>query len=312
MAAHYTRGYLMARYGTWRPLNADTWNRQPRLATPDIISLHTMVGTLAGTDSMFRRNGYSGTFSHFGLGHDGTVYQWQDTAYRAAANLNGNHRIISVETADRGTGFPAWDVNDGNAVPAWTPAQTEALARMIAFLCRAHDIPCQLIPDSRAGRRGIGYHRQGVDGSFADHRVPDGELWSSARGKVCPGSRRIAQIPQVIARARELLPNIAQEADDMPLTNDDLAAVRDIVWRAPIDDVTQAVAPGQPLVQIAAWEHVQRANAFAFYARGEAQYAADQTDKISSRLDALEQELTALKVAGGLDPAVRYRLVAEA
>ena len=190
----------MARFGTWAPL-ASNWASQPRMAQVDIISVHTMVGSLPVVDGMFRRNGFGGTFSHFGIGGDGSCTQWQDTAYRAAANYNGNWHIISVECADVGAPFPAWNTNDGNAVPAFSDAQIETLARLIATIAPAHNIPIVLIPDAKPGRRGIGYHRQGVPG----YMVPGAEQWSTAQGKVCPGNRRIAQIPQVIARAQQIV-----------------------------------------------------------------------------------------------------------
>lgn len=190
----------MARFGTWAPL-ASNWASQPRMSQVDIISIHTAVGSLASTDAYFRRNGFGGTFSHFGIGGDGSCTQWQDTAYRAAANYNGNWHIISVECADVGAPFPAWNTNDGNAVPAFSDAQIETLARLIATIAPAHNIPIALIPDAKPGRRGIGYHRQGVPG----YMVAGAEQWSTAQGKVCPGNRRIAQIPQVIARAQQIV-----------------------------------------------------------------------------------------------------------
>lgn len=206
----------MARFGVWKPLAAN-WSSQAKMARADILSVHTMAGSLAGTDGMWRKTGYSGSHSHFGIGGYGECWQWQDTMYRAAANMNGNHHIISVECADVGPPFPAWNLNDGNAVPAFTPDQVETLAQLCAAMCRAHDMPCELIPDAKPGRRGIGYHRLGVPG----YMVPGAEQWSTARGKVCPGNRRIAQIPQVITRARAILGGAATttalkaEAPDM-------------------------------------------------------------------------------------------------
>jgi N-acetylmuramoyl-L-alanine amidase len=183
----------------WRPLGPQT---QARMSRHDIVVLHTMVGTLWGTDSYFMRDGYGGVESHFGVGHDGEVLQWQDTDFVAEANLNGNRRCISIETADTGPGFPSWT---GTNVPAWTDAQIEAIAQIIAWCCRTHDIPCELIPDTKPNRRGIGYHRQGIRGSYPDGLVSGGEVWSTAVGKVCPGDRRVAQVPRVISRARQLL-----------------------------------------------------------------------------------------------------------
>jgi hypothetical protein len=186
------------RYGIWDPLGPQT---QARMSRHDIVCFHTMVGSLAGTSSMFHRDGYGGTESHFGVAGDGTVRQWQDTDYVAEANLNGNHRIISIETADYGEpAFGKWDTANSALVPAWTGAQIQALAEITAACCDAYDIPIALVPDSLPTRRGIAYHRQGID----PWRVADGELWSAARGKACPGDRRIAQVPRVIELARSL------------------------------------------------------------------------------------------------------------
>lgn len=163
-----------------------------------------MAGTLAGTSAEFHKNGYGGLESHFGMGTDGHVLQWQDCLFEADANFNGNHHIISMETQDRGDGFPSWT---GSDVPAWTPAQVDALVAWLVWVTdpRTHvscpagwachgGIPRALVPDSRPGRRGIGYHRQGID----PWRVPDGERWSASTGKVCPGDRRILQLVNVI------------------------------------------------------------------------------------------------------------------
>lgn len=196
--------------------------RQIRTARPmsrhDVVCLHTMVGTLAGTENHFRRVELE---SHFGVDADGAVVQWQDVELVARANGEGNHRLISVETVDKGPGFPSWT---GADVPAWNDAQVEAIARLLAWLCDRYAIPCAPIPDSLPARRGIGYHRQGVRGSFPDGLRPGGELWSSATGKVCPGDRRIAQVPAIIARANVLLSPMSGEATTMRyvnLTNDD-------------------------------------------------------------------------------------------
>ena len=193
-------------HAAYRPLGPQT---QARVQVHDIICLHTMVGSLSGTDAFFKNNGYSGTESHFGVGGNGTVYQWQDLDYVADANLDGNWHIVSIETADIGPEFPRWDTNDGDAVPGWTDSQVEAIANVVAWCCEKYDIPVKLIPDAKPGRRGIGYHRQGVPGFMA----AGAEQWSKARGKVCPGDRRIAEIPQVIGRAAEL---VGRPSDPQP------------------------------------------------------------------------------------------------
>lgn len=205
----------MPRYpsATWKPL-APNWASQGKMSRHDVVCLHTMVGSLDGTDSFFRADGYGGTESHFGVGGDGRVYQWQDTTYRAEANADGNHRLISIETEDRNSKiFTRWD---GSNVPAWTDAQLDELARLVAWCCTVHDIPCQLISDSKPGTRGVGFHRLGIEGNYPNGRVPGGEIWSTARGKICPGDARIAQMPKLVEKARRIQGGVA--AVPAPLT----------------------------------------------------------------------------------------------
>jgi hypothetical protein len=200
----------MARFpgAVYRPLGRQT---EPRLSTHDIVCLHTMVGYLTSTDALFHEGGYTGTEAHFGVGGkwgpdvhaglDGVVYQWQDTDRQADANADGNHRIISIETADNAAA-------DGADIAAWTPAQVESIAQVTAWCCRRYTIPATLVPDSRPGRRGVAYHRQGID----PWRVSGGERWSVARGKECPGDRRIEQLQDVvIPRVRGILDSSGEE-----------------------------------------------------------------------------------------------------
>jgi hypothetical protein len=199
----------------WKPLPRGFGTK---MAAFDIVCLHTMVGSLAGTDGYFRGL-TNGVNSHFGTGGGGEIWQWGDTAMRSGANGNGNHHIISIENADMGAGFAAWNTNDGAAVPAFTAAQIEANAKICAWANRTHGIPLELIPDAKPGRRGIGYHRLGVPG----YMVAGAEQWSSSTGKVCPGNRRIAQVPQIIARARQL----AGGAAPTPTVEDDMFEASD-------------------------------------------------------------------------------------
>lgn len=114
--------------------------------------------------------------------------QYVDTGYQAPAQLDGNHRMISCETQ----GGVGADLNVG-----WTVAQLNRLA-WIAWQCSVrHGFPLKAMTTSRPTARGIGYHRLGVN----PWRVSDGELWSSANGKVCPGDARVKQIPSIITKA---------------------------------------------------------------------------------------------------------------
>ena len=226
----------------YKPLGPQT---EPRMTGHDVVCLHTMVGYLSSTDAYFRAAngvGYAGTESHFGvggqwgkdasLGLDGTVWQWQDIAYQADANLDGNPTTISIETAD----------NAARPIKPWTPLQCEAIAQILAWLCsrEAHaecpsswtchreGIPLALITDTKPGRRGIGYHRQGCD----PWRVEGGVRWSGSYGKDCPTEPRIQQIPAVIARAQEITNH---QEDDIMATIDELRAViRAEIMDAPV------------------------------------------------------------------------------
>jgi len=193
-----------------------------------------MVGNLSSTDRFFRANGWGGTESHFGVGGkwgdglDGVVYQWQDTEFSADANFEGNDRIISIETGDNAPQSPA-------DIEPWTPKQLDAIVAITAWACKKYSIPAVLIPDSMPGRRGIGFHRLGVQHSGGTHPAgflqPGGERWSTKVGKECPGPQRIAQIPGIVARVKAVLAGKTQEAD-VALSEPDLAKIANEVWTA--------------------------------------------------------------------------------
>ncbi len=173
----------------------------------DIVCVHTIVGYAPAHAA------------HFSVKADGTIQQSRDTAYRSAANLDGNHRIIAIENEDHGPAFGAWS---GSNVPRLTAAQVQANGRILAWAHTQHGIPLRLCPDSRPGSRGLAYHRQGIDGNFGGYRfggrVPGGEVWTQHFGKVCPGDNRIAQLPDILAAARGGRDD--DPGDDMPTPRD--------------------------------------------------------------------------------------------
>ena len=160
---------------------------------PRFINHHTMVGTLAGTESYFSGSGRP--YSHFGLGGNGELRQWQDLRYRAASDLQGNAWSISWETADHGPPFAPWS---GSNVPAWTDAQLEMMAKTDAWLCLRFGIPAVDVQNSAPIPDGLSVHRYGID----PWRITGGLRYSSSRGKVCPGDRRIHQFK------KELVPEV--------------------------------------------------------------------------------------------------------
>lgn len=188
----------MSRYpsATWKPIRDTSTAR----LTKDILCLHTAVTSATGCWNYFDRLDVK-VYSHGVIGGiwggdagknlDGVAWQMADTNYRAAANLDGNWRVISWETAD----------NAARPIAAWTPRQCDTIVRIMVDAHRLDGIPLMLIPDSKPGRRGVAYHRLGCD----PYRISGGEHWSSSYGKDCPTDVRIKQLPALIQRARDIV-----------------------------------------------------------------------------------------------------------
>jgi hypothetical protein len=231
----------------YKPLSSQ--QTQPAMTAHDIACAHTMVGNLTSTHGMFMENGYGGTESHVGVGGkwgpdadkglDGVAYQWQDMRYSADANLDGSRRIISVETADNAP-HDAADIQD------WTQKQLDKLIEMFTRICSLDfhkncpehwvcrqgvvwngvkvAIPPVLVPDSKPSRRGLAYHRQGIN----PWRVSGGEKWSKYDGKECPADRRIKQFKEIVIPAVQA--NIKGNTVDME--EQDMAQDTFIAWHS--------------------------------------------------------------------------------
>ena len=210
----------------WYPeaIRKEIIRHRTAIVGPRRYMLHTAVSAASSLFNYFNQSG--NPTSHFYVRADGIVEQYVSTAYRAPAQLEGNRDSIGVETQDLGGPFPSWS---GSNVPAWTDAQVKSLARIGAWLHATHGIKLQLCPNSRPGSEGFAYHRQGID----PWRVSGGELWSTTRGKVCPGDRRVKQVPDVLARAKQII--AGSEEGDMPLNADDKEWFRFTI-RAIIDE----------------------------------------------------------------------------
>ncbi|MFJ8391125.1 N-acetylmuramoyl-L-alanine amidase [Streptomyces sp. NPDC094438] len=164
----------MARFSsaTWRPI-ADNYTAGGQDAVYGVV-IHIMDGTLAGTDSWFRNTAAQAS-SHFGTGRSGQLYQWVDTANRAWAQVGGNRTWLSVE-------------NEGRGGDALTDAQITRCAEVLAWAHKTHGVPLQLA--SGPSGRGLGYHAMG------------GSAWGGHTS--CPGSKVVAQLDDILARAKSL------------------------------------------------------------------------------------------------------------
>lgn len=201
---------------SWRPLGTQI---EPRI-TPRILVFHTMVGYLRSTDTLFRRDGYTGTESHFGVGGpwdgadlDGAVWQWQAIDYQADAQNAGNAYATSIETSD-----------GGEPLRAWSARQLTALVGIGVWWCRQTGAPARLVTST--SQSGIGYHAQ------FDAWAPD--------GRTCPARTRIAQLLDIVIPriAAGISPNPPppDNGDDMPLTQDDLNKIAATVWGSRFGD----------------------------------------------------------------------------
>jgi hypothetical protein len=215
----------------WKPFD----DKGTTLLRHDIVCAHTMVGSLDG--SFAWANGDGRAYWHFGMAGSGETWQCHDLRYRSAANLDGNPYVIPIETADMGSPFAAWSGQCGD-VPAWTGAQVTRLIALIAWLCVRYAIPPVIIPDTKPGRRGLAYHRQGVPNS------PEWETgnlrWSSSVGKCCPDWRRIEQFKtKIVPGVRALV-----LGEDVPLNDDDKTIIRNILKQEIPGLVQDAVKKG--------------------------------------------------------------------
>jgi N-acetylmuramoyl-L-alanine amidase-like protein len=197
------------------------------------ITVHTMVGTVGGTESFFSPAGRP--YSHFGAGGDGRIRQWQDLRFRAASDRNGNPYSISIECEDHGPAFPAWS---GSDVPRFTAAQANSLVVLLSWLCHRFGLPKRAIGSSCPHERGIAWHRLGID----PWRNRNCLSWSKSRGKACPGDRRIHQL------IHEIIPRVSSPPEVDEVTPDDHKKIQAHVHaavRSEVQRLGQYLAAGE-------------------------------------------------------------------
>lgn len=188
----------MARYpdATWRPIDS-SYLPSSSLSLHNRVNLHTAValGSLHGYFNQPNRPS-----SHFYVLKSGAVEQYVDTGKRAEADLDGNDATVSIET-EGGTS------SDPDA-ETWTPAQVEAIVDLCRWIMDTHNIPLRLATSSKTDStsKGLSWHRLGIDGNFpalpsilAGRQQRGGGMhYSSSFGKVCPGDKKIEQVPGIL------------------------------------------------------------------------------------------------------------------
>jgi hypothetical protein len=185
----------------WHPVRNYTNDGQDEVRG---VVVHIMAGTLDGSQGWFN-NPTAQASSHFGTGKAGALRQWVDTADRAWAQSAGNRAWLSVE-------------NEGKGGDALTDAQLDRNAQVLAWAHKVYDVPLRLA--TGPNDHGLAFHAMG------------GEAWGGHSS--CPGPRIVAQLPEIVARAKKLAAAPTKENDDMdPI---DVWAYRNKNAKGPIPD----------------------------------------------------------------------------
>ena len=153
------------------------------------ITLHIMVGHLAGTDSVFKNSG-SQASAHYGIGADGTIHQYvsENDGSWSDANYASNNSTISIEHEGGMAGVPC------------TQACMDASARLCADIAR------------RYGWTHL-WH-DGLNGNVWLHREVPGTDHYGCPDKAVNG----LNVEYVINKANQLLGG----TDNMALTDEDI------------------------------------------------------------------------------------------
>lgn len=142
------------------------------------VVMHTMVGNLPGTITVFNDPSYKAS-SHFGIDRSGRIHQFGPIGkgWIAWAQVAGNLEWYSIEHAD-----------NGNTRNPLTDAQITASAQLVEMLSAFAGFPLQ-VTDS-VNRKGYGTHVMG------------GAAWG---GHTCPGpGPRAGQRTAIIALAKQI------------------------------------------------------------------------------------------------------------
>src|SRR5579859_5340241 len=141
------------------------------------VVMHTMVGNLPGTISVFNTPGYNAS-AHFGIDQNGHIHQFGPVnGWMAWAQMAGNPSWYSIEHAD--------NANPDNPL---TDAQLTASAQVVEALAAYGNFPLREADSPDA--EGYGVHSMG-GASWGGHTCPDSP----------PMQVRSRQRPEILRRA---------------------------------------------------------------------------------------------------------------
>lgn len=145
----------------------------------DGIVLHTAASDAGGLGhyTYWARDSV-GVSCHFYVDRDGTVWQFMPLEETSWTSVQGCWRTIGIETQ----GWPG---------EAWTDAQVNSLARIVAWAASVEGWPIRAMASTSMAERGVGYHSLKYGG----------EVWNP-NDHDCPGNTRVSQIPLILSLAR--------------------------------------------------------------------------------------------------------------
>lgn len=169
-----------------------TWSPSPNHGGRRIdfrwLIVHRTVGSFPG-DLKTLRNAATQTGATFYVRKSGEIHQLHDTTDVPWTSKDANPRSVTIEF-------------EAGANDALTPAQVEAGAEIAVFVHKAHGTPLVAVTNP-AKQGGVSYHR---------HGAMFGLDWGRT---ACPGDKVVAQIPGLVARARQIVGGVdAPETDE--------------------------------------------------------------------------------------------------
>lgn len=247
------------------------WKPLPEAGAPDghtktqfiVHSTGTMASAAANWNYFLRPDVVVESTFIVGWGPEDPTLQIMDSTDNADANGSANRRGISVEVVGDGVGgYNDWQIRELVRLGSWAKA--------------AHGIPPRIIrtePDP-----GFGWHVMfGAPGP-----------WTSVRGKVCPGARRIQQLKDTVFPA--IFSGANSMEDDMPLTNEDVQRVAEAVWGSTIK-AREGIGPAQARDWLT--------HAAVYSTRGAAAVTQALTASLAGR-----KELTAEEIEAAVEKAI--------
>jgi N-acetylmuramoyl-L-alanine amidase len=162
---------------------------------PDVIVIHVMEGTLAGTDSWFTSEA-SNVSAHYGIGINRAVHQYvqeTDQAWHAGRVDRPSAAVVKQRSGVNPNRYTIGIEHEGTASSVWPDTMYEDSARLVASIAAKWDIP--------------------IDRA---HIVGHREIYAA---KTCPGAgdvdrivrmaRSFARAPQRVLRLGSIGPDVS-------------------------------------------------------------------------------------------------------